>query len=80
MNMCVHGQTKEKKSSDVAYIVVRQAWNEQEGWESTIKDDPVAIHMFQEDADDMAASFNQQMKDKQITNLKFYVITTPFYD
>jgi hypothetical protein len=80
MNMCVHGQTKKAASKDVAYIVVRQSIDNQEGWEKYLSETPVAIFAYKEDADDMAASYTQEMKDREITTLTFYVIATAFYD
>lgn len=58
------------KTKDVAYIVMRR------GAGTT----PVAIHMYLEDADDMVAKYNQEMKDRGIETINFYVIATAFYD
>lgn len=66
MNMCVHGQTK-KQVKDIAYIVVRS------------DNVPVAVHAYREDADDMADSYTQDMRDRSIPDIVFKVSAIPFY-
>lgn len=63
---------------DIAYILLRQSF-EPENWERTMDSTPVAIFTYKEDADDMAAAYTQEMKDREIDTLSFHVIATPFY-
>lgn len=72
MNMCVLS-IKKQLSNDVAYLVVRRS-QEVEGLT------PIAIHLYLEDAEEMAGRFNQEMKERGIETINFDVITSPFYD
>lgn len=59
------------KKPEIAYMVVRN-------------DTPVAVCEYLEDADDMAARYNQEMKDRGLSDgdrtITFFVQAVPFYD
>lgn len=64
------------KRPDNAYIVMRESTDPNKGDEQM----PIAICVHLEDADNMKDQFNQEMKDREIGTINFYVITTAFYD
>lgn len=64
------------KRPDTAYIVMRHIGDENDFSEWC----PVAIHTRLEDAEDMADSYQQDVKDRGIRTINFSVFICAFYD